>query len=594
MRTEPKILVAIRKRPLLKRDISKNDPDIVEIKSEKELVVKELRAKLDLTPYIEEHRFTFDATFDESSNNYHIYEVLLKPLVASAFDNAKINVFAYGQTGSGKTFTMMGNPEAGIPGLYLLAIEDLFSQLLRYQDLEQTLGISFYEIYCGKAYDLLNERNPCFIRVDAKDNVHIVGLNETRVSNKESLMALIRYGLSARITGTTGANEESSRSHAILSISLRQIGTMKLAGKISFIDLAGSERGADVTDSIKHTRIDGAEINKSLLALKECIRALDQDKKYLPFRGSKLTMVLKDSFVGNSVTVMIGNISPMVSACEHTLNTLRYADRVKELRRGNAPRESKDSRDLLARSLMLPRMAKNSERINIPERVVEDNLVIEHFDIKNSVYGDNIKSIYQHHNKIKHHRPSDSVNKRQPSLQPSRPYQKSRNSSLARDLVASDDSTPQRMSSQKKDPMISSFTRVNDRFSKKVQQPLPEKQEKQNVNRLTAEELLNYLSNQQEEVIDEHSNHIDALVACVKEDMSFLQEAKDSPTEVLDYIHKTKELLGKKMESILRFQKILQKFEDDYQTLEEEGVKESSEEVFSLQKEDYSNSNLLM
>ena len=104
-------------------------------------------------------------------------------------------------------------------------------------------------------------------------------------------------------------------------------------GKMSFIDLAGSERGADTIDQNKQTRMDGAEINKSLLALKECIRALDMEKKHLPFRGSKLTQVLKDSFTGNSKTTMIANISPASLCCEHTLNTLRYADRVKELKK---------------------------------------------------------------------------------------------------------------------------------------------------------------------------------------------------------------------------------------------------------------------
>lgn len=109
---------------------------------------------------------------------------------------------------------------------------------------------------------------------------------------------------------------------------------------MSFIDLAGSERGADVRDNEKSTRRDGAEINKSLLALKECIRALDMDKTHTPFRGSKLTLVLKDSFIGgNCKTVMIGNLSPAISACEHTLNTLRYADRVKELKKPGSEKE---------------------------------------------------------------------------------------------------------------------------------------------------------------------------------------------------------------------------------------------------------------
>lgn len=154
---------------------------------------------------------------------------------------------------------------------------------------------------------------------------------------------------------------------------------------MSFIDLAGSERGADTFDTNKQTRMDGAEINKSLLALKECIRALDQEKKHTPFRGSKLTLVLKDSFVGNCKTVMIGNISPGTSSCEHTLNTLRYADRVKELKRSG---ESTDNApltkaDLLAKQLMLPRMEKNSIKRTVNGKDDEMSIEIPH-GLKNS------------------------------------------------------------------------------------------------------------------------------------------------------------------------------------------------------------------
>ena len=102
-------------------------------------------------------------------------------------------------------------------------------------------------------------------------------------------------------------------------------------------------------------RFDGAEINKSLLALKECIRALDQDKRHTPFRGSKLTQVLKDSFVGQCKTLMIGCISPCATSCEHTLNTLRYADRVKELKRAGGGGQPLSNNDLLAKQLMLAR-----------------------------------------------------------------------------------------------------------------------------------------------------------------------------------------------------------------------------------------------
>ncbi|KAJ0035919.1 hypothetical protein Pint_24516 [Pistacia integerrima] len=187
------------------------------------------------------------------------------------------------------------------------------------------------------------------MREDGRQQVCIVGLQEFEVSDVQIVKEYIERGNAARSTGSTGANEESSRSHAILQLVIKKHSEVKeskrnndanesrggkVVGKISFIDLAGSERGADTTDNDRQTRIEGAEINKSLLALKECIRALDNDQIHIPFRGSKLTEVLRDSFVGNSRTVMISCISPNAGSCEHTLNTLRYADRVKSLSKG--------------------------------------------------------------------------------------------------------------------------------------------------------------------------------------------------------------------------------------------------------------------
>ena len=117
----------------------------------------------------------------------------------------------------------------------------------------------------------------------------------------------------------------------------------------------------------KQTKIDGAEINKSLLALKECIRALDLDKKHTPFRGSKLTQVLKDSFVGNSKTTMIANISPASNCSEHTLNTLRYADRVKELKK-DANIGARPKNISAANELGLARRNENTRKIEIDQK----------------------------------------------------------------------------------------------------------------------------------------------------------------------------------------------------------------------------------
>jgi kinesin family member 2/24 len=356
---DQKIQVIVRKRPLNSKEISKGDHDILLKASQDTLVVREQKLKLDLSKYIEEHSFTFDGVYSEETTNQELYISAVQPIVQASFQGAKVTCFAYGQTGSGKTFTMMG--EGSNPGLYLLAANDLF--FYRDQYFRQIkFAVSFYEIYCGKLHDLLNERNQLFAREDAKQTVNIVGLQNKPVETVENLMKLIGTGMEARTTGQTGANDDSSRSHAVLEINLKQ--GKKLVGKMSFIDLAGSERGADVSGADFKTRMDGAEINKSLLALKECIRALDQEKRHTPFRGSKLTQVLKDSFVGNCRTVMIANVSPGMLSCEHTLNTLRYADRVKELRRSDKAEKKEEK---LANVLMLPRQANNVIRYNVEE-----------------------------------------------------------------------------------------------------------------------------------------------------------------------------------------------------------------------------------
>ena len=360
-----KIKVVVRKRPANQREQIQNDIDIIEKKGKDTIIVKELKNKVDLTKYIEEHHFTFDAAYDEKSTNQQIYNEIVKPMIKAAFEKTKITCFAYGQTGSGKTYTMMGNNHIEndkgpkVPGLYLLSAIDMFNYLSMEKYSNLTFFVSFYEIYCNKLFDLLNNKNLLQAREDGKGNICIAGLIEKEINNLNELMDIIDFGLNGRTTGITGANLDSSRSHAILQIAIRTKDNNSNYGKISFIDLAGSERAVDTIDTNKQTKIDGAEINKSLLALKECIRALDQEKRHKPFRGSKLTLVLRDSFIGNCLTLMIANISPCLSCSEHTLNTLRYADRVKELRKPKHERDltpnKKDPNDVLADLLMMPR-----------------------------------------------------------------------------------------------------------------------------------------------------------------------------------------------------------------------------------------------
>lgn len=327
---EERIKVCVRKRPLFKKEADRGDVDVCQADNQQFLCVLEPKTKVDLTKYTEEHNFFFDEVCWEDSANKEVYQRCGAPLVRYVFEKqGKASCFAYGQTGSGKTHTMMGHPNE--PGLYFLAAEEIFHIIKSdraYRDTE--VWVSFFEIYGGKLYDLLNDRRKLVARVDAKQVVNIVGLQETEVSNVKHLMDTLNTGHESRSTAATGANMDSSRSHAVLQIQFKKQG--KNSGKLSFIDLAGSERASDVNDNDRQTRLEGAEINKSLLALKECIRALDQNSKHVPFRGSTLTSVLKDSFIGNCRTVMIANVSPGTASCEHTMNTLRYANRVKQLK----------------------------------------------------------------------------------------------------------------------------------------------------------------------------------------------------------------------------------------------------------------------
>lgn len=327
-----KIRVYVRKRPLGIRELRRGEINIITVEDKETLLVHEKKEAVDLTQYILQHVFYFDEVFGESCTNRDVYMKTTHPLIQHIFNGGNATCFAYGQTGAGKTYTMIGTHQN--PGLYALAAKDIFKQLEVSRPRRHLfVWISFYEIYCGQLYDLLNRRKRLFAREDSKHVVQIIGLRELQVDSVEFLLEVILKGSKERSTGATGVNADSSRSHAIIQIQIKD-SAKRTFGRISFIDLAGSERAADARDSDRQTKMEGAEINQSLLALKECIRALDQEHTHTPFRQSKLTQVLKDSFIGDAKTCMIANISPSHMATEHTLNTLRYADRVKELKKG--------------------------------------------------------------------------------------------------------------------------------------------------------------------------------------------------------------------------------------------------------------------
>jgi len=349
---EMRIRVIVRKRPMSRKERSKSDEvDVIhplQYHSYGQIMVYQPKTRVDLTREVESLPFAFDNVFGEKSSNNEIYEETIKSLIPGVFDGRWASVFAYGQTGSGKTFTMMGSTLTGIKsgsrhvnhaknfGLYYLAAQDVFLLANREEFSHLTISASLFEIYAGKLFDLLNDRTPIRCLENHEGKVCFPGLSETRVLNAEKLINVIEKGSANRSTGSTSANRDSSRSHAVLQLHLRKTVGRKANeehGRLTFIDLAGSERGADTSQASRTTRLEGAEINTSLLALKEVIRALatGDSMTHVPFRGSKLTQVLKEGFIGkNSRTVMVACVAPNLTNCEHTLNTLRYADRVKE------------------------------------------------------------------------------------------------------------------------------------------------------------------------------------------------------------------------------------------------------------------------
>ncbi|EDW31772.1 GL11295 [Drosophila persimilis] len=339
------IVVCVRKRPLNRKELAERELDVISMPRADMLVAHAPRRHVNLVRFLENHNFRFDYTFDEACSNATVYNYTARPLIRHIFDGGMATCFAYGQTGSGKTHTMggefTGKQQNVMDGIYAMAATDVFSTLAEPANAGLGLRVtcSFFEIYGSRIYDLLTPgRAQLRVLEDSHQQVQVVGLTERPARCTTDVLSLLEQGNCARTSGHTSANCKSSRSHAIFQIVLRSANTYRLHGKLSLIDLAGNERGADNSSADRRTRLEGAEINKSLLVLKECIRALGRQSGHIPFRGCKLTQVLRDSFIGKKVkTCMIATISPGLRCVEHTLNTLRYADRVKELTAQTVP-----------------------------------------------------------------------------------------------------------------------------------------------------------------------------------------------------------------------------------------------------------------
>uniref|UniRef100_A0A7N8XSV0 Kinesin family member 21B n=1 Tax=Mastacembelus armatus TaxID=205130 RepID=A0A7N8XSV0_9TELE len=336
--------------------------------------------------------FTYDFMFDVDSEQHHIYQACVHKLIEGCFEGYNATVFAYGQTGSGKTYTMGTGFDVSLSqqeqGIIPRAVHQLFegiqnrrvhAQEASIQPPEFKVSAQFLELYNEEILDLFDgARDPdsrsrksnIKIHEDASGSIYTTGVTSRLVHSEEELLQCLKLGALSRTTASTQMNAQSSRSHAIFTIHLCQMRVCQqhqmvngvdsspiaqpeyetLMAKFHFVDLAGSERLKRTGATGERAR-EGISINCGLLALGNVISALgDQTKKggHVPYRDSKLTRLLQDSLGGNSRTVMIACVSPSDRDFMETLNTLKYANRARNIKNKVVVNQDKTSQQISA------------------------------------------------------------------------------------------------------------------------------------------------------------------------------------------------------------------------------------------------------
>ena len=298
--------------------------------------------------------FTFDHTYDYRATQELIFSQTALPILESIMEGYNGTIFAYGQTGTGKTFTMEGNDNETDKGIIPRSIDWIFNNIKNYPAQQFLVRVSFVEIYNEEVRDLLSKVKRQKLNVREKDKVfYVENVTVIQAENSQMTLDIMKAGRVNRATGATKMNPGSSRSHSIFSITVES-STMDEAGeahykvgKLNLVDLAGSERQSK-TESTGERFIEATKINLSLTCLGSVINKLVSGKsQYIPYRDSKLTMLLQDSLGGNTKTVMIANVGPADYNYDETLNTLWYASRAKKIK--NKPRINEDPKDALLR-----------------------------------------------------------------------------------------------------------------------------------------------------------------------------------------------------------------------------------------------------
>merc|ERR1719240_845527 len=307
--------------------------------------------------------FSYDAVFGPGVPQAAVYAQTAAPMIEHVIRGKNATVFAYGATGAGKTHTVLGSAED--PGLLAHAVRDAFAAVAA-DTRELTVHVSFMELYNEELRDLLHpEAAPRQVGEDSKRRqVVVTGLTEREVSSEEEALQALHLGLKRRQVDCTRANAVSSRSHALLWLQLGETGK-KWRSRLTLVDLAGSER-AQKTQNEGKTAREGANINKSLLALANCINALATSKRpeSINLRDSKLTLLLKYPLLGDGLVTMIAAVHPGDFHVDEALNTLEYAARARNIKMRMVADEE-DPRATAIRESIAP--ARGRKRKSDPE-----------------------------------------------------------------------------------------------------------------------------------------------------------------------------------------------------------------------------------
>ena len=370
MSQAPHITVAVRVRPLTQKEAGRGAFECLEVDEAADTVIcqdpddkqVESLGGHKVTDYLrvdktKDRSYTFDKAIGPGVSQGATFDMTTNALISDVLLGKNACCFAYGATGSGKTFTMTGSTEA--PGLIPHTVDALFKAASKVGD-DCTIQMQYVEIYNEQIKDLLNPEvgQALDVREAPGRGTYVSGAANVDVTSRKEVEELLLAGNENRTTESTQLNMVSSRSHAVLQLRVRFGGDRTTEGKLSLIDLAGSERASKTgvmvnQHSIKHggtqnnnKRLnEGANINRSLLALANCISTLaDMARRgghagssHVPYRDSKLTRLLKDSLGGACKTMMIANVSPASDQFDESLNTLKYADRAKRIRTKAAP-----------------------------------------------------------------------------------------------------------------------------------------------------------------------------------------------------------------------------------------------------------------